>query len=286
MKHLPLPVFDDEGALDLLERSRANIRHPLSRGLKHVLRELYAVYEDRVATPGLASSKVKGLSFTPAILIAAYEDPPVAIKGMKEQVQWQLSPNVCPMCGSLKTGTADHYLPKTDFPEYSFFSKNLIPACDCNTKRGEQLSGPGVDEYVMHPFFEPLMSQRIVTIKFYFALGVSEPVLSIGKLYPTGLPAAAVDFHVKSVHEKTTMLSWAAAEWGRLVDVPLAVLTWGKRYAGASRTDLLARIEEIVDCTDEKLGTPNNWTSAFFHGVMNSPEAIDRVLESVAASAV
>jgi hypothetical protein len=46
----------------------------------------------------------------------------------------------CYMCGALSAGTLDHLLPKDEYPEFSFFSKNLIPSCDCNQKKKENIS--------------------------------------------------------------------------------------------------------------------------------------------------
>ena len=40
----------------------------------------------------------------------------------------------CPYCGLNETAHLDHYLPKSDFAEYSLFTKNLIPCCyNCNS---------------------------------------------------------------------------------------------------------------------------------------------------------
>lgn len=46
----------------------------------------------------------------------------------------------CYMCGAMNAGTLDHLLPKDIYPEFSFFSKNLIPSCDCNQKKKENIS--------------------------------------------------------------------------------------------------------------------------------------------------
>ncbi|MBH9742077.1 hypothetical protein CJ419_20630 [Vibrio navarrensis] len=29
----------------------------------------------------------------------------------------------------------DHFLPQADYPEWIIYSRNLVPACDCNSKR-------------------------------------------------------------------------------------------------------------------------------------------------------
>lgn len=47
--------------------------------------------------------------------------------------------NKCPYCGLDRPRTIDHYLPKSDFPEFSVFPSNLIPCCQyCNGKKGDR----------------------------------------------------------------------------------------------------------------------------------------------------
>ena len=42
----------------------------------------------------------------------------------------------CPYCLLNKPNTLDHYLGKTEYPEYSILIKNLVPCCyDCNQKK-------------------------------------------------------------------------------------------------------------------------------------------------------
>lgn len=47
----------------------------------------------------------------------------------------QTSIGLCMMCGSLQADTLDHFLAKDTYPQYSFFSKNLVPACACNDRK-------------------------------------------------------------------------------------------------------------------------------------------------------
>ncbi|MED0998362.1 HNH endonuclease [Bacillus mobilis] len=47
--------------------------------------------------------------------------------------------NKCPYCGIDKPRTIDHYLPKSNFPEFSIYPPNLIPCCGhCNTRKNDR----------------------------------------------------------------------------------------------------------------------------------------------------
>jgi 5-methylcytosine-specific restriction endonuclease McrA len=57
------------------------------------------------------------------------------VKQIKESQHRDLQ-GTCQYCGIQKPNTIDHYLPKSDFPEFSVLALNLIPCCgDCNTKK-------------------------------------------------------------------------------------------------------------------------------------------------------
>lgn len=44
---------------------------------------------------------------------------------------------ICPFCMIGEPATLEHYLPKDSFPEYTLYSKNLIPCCHvCNSYKG------------------------------------------------------------------------------------------------------------------------------------------------------
>jgi hypothetical protein len=48
----------------------------------------------------------------------------------------------CPYCGQGQVTTLDHYLPQTDYPEFSILPLNLIPSCsDCNKRKLDEYRG-------------------------------------------------------------------------------------------------------------------------------------------------
>jgi len=278
MKRLSPHEFDDAAALhELVNSSDAFLSRFMRHGSQPIL-ALYKQYENFVGNPAEVKSQLKLLELFSHLMINAYLSPPKPFQPLKNSVQETLSPNVCPMCGSLKTGTGDHYFPKDDYPEFAIYSKNLVPACDCNSQRGSTLLGSGEHEWIIHPFYEDALRQRIVSIRFDFT--DQGTALAIEKLYPPDLPKARVDFHVKSIHSKTTMLDWARAEWAAHLVNPLDGLTWYPASA-VSLGDVTKRVSEVMRGSEKKLGTPNNWVSAFYHGIHSSARALELLTEAV-----
>jgi 5-methylcytosine-specific restriction endonuclease McrA len=66
---------------------------------------------------------------------------------------WQAT---CAYCGINFPATVEHYLPKSEFPEYSVCSYNLLPACaECNGIKGSKwcdLSG----RKLIHFYYDPI----------------------------------------------------------------------------------------------------------------------------------
>ena len=61
----------------------------------------------------------------------------------------------CPFCGGIgRPKSLDHYLPKANYPQFSVFPHNLVPACrDCNTGKSNSLA-TNANEQVLHPYFD------------------------------------------------------------------------------------------------------------------------------------
>ncbi|MEN8415941.1 hypothetical protein [Acinetobacter radioresistens] len=77
-----------------------------------------------------------------------------------KQYRKTTSYKVCSLCGSPAAGTLDHFLPKDIYPEFSIFSKNLIPACKCNFSKNKNIS------MIYHPQFFDFLENRLYYIDF------------------------------------------------------------------------------------------------------------------------
>ena len=85
----------------------------------------------------------------------------------------------CPYCMLDEPSTWDHYLPKTYYPEYSVFDRNLVYVCSrCNHKKWEHFSATNL--LYCHPYFtvhptEPVLHCNIsiadqnLKIQYYVA---------------------------------------------------------------------------------------------------------------------
>lgn len=234
--------------------------------------DILNAYNDYLAAAGAAPASHPLL---PATLIKAmkshYSSPPEhsLLKGFTHFIRTRLSPFVCPTCGAESSSTVDHVYPKTPWPVFSFFSLNLVPACDqCNRKKNDSFLGANPDERPAHPYFDTFLQERVVMVKFTGAY----PTAAI-EIVPTPTVTAAqlpiVNWQIEHVINKTQARAMLTERWIDACRNP-AIHYVGLKY-GASMTQA---VQGTLDSFDAARKTPNNWESMLLAGVLHDVGAL------------
>jgi len=64
----------------------------------------------------------------------------------------------CPMCNFEQASTLDHFLAKSNFPEFCVLARNLVASCfTCNHRKGAQAANGFV-----HPYFDRIPEEQIL----------------------------------------------------------------------------------------------------------------------------
>jgi hypothetical protein len=199
------------------------------------------------------------------LLKGHYEKPPKCLQYIKDMRKVS-EPRPCPMCGSMHTGTLDHYLPKADFPLFTIFSKNLIPACKCNSKRGTKLLGGQAGERFLHPYYDNCLSERIIRAQFDDLGDV--PRVSLELTVPrTHNQYAAIAFHVREIVEKTAIKGFLSDQWSALYRRPSLVVRDFKVNC-RTQAEVETALTEELDRRDDYHRSKNNWNSVFVRGLL------------------
>jgi hypothetical protein len=62
----------------------------------------------------------------------------------------------CALCSQLPATTVDHYLPKSKFPAFAVFPRNMVPACkQCNDAKFTSSNG-----LTLHPYYDDIATIR------------------------------------------------------------------------------------------------------------------------------
>jgi hypothetical protein len=175
----------------------------------------------------------------------------------------------CPVCGSPTTGGLDHYLPRTDYPEFSIMRANLVPACThCNSgSKSSTVKGATSPARFIHPYFDSWANTALWLVR------PRAPFAAV-TFQPWPMPGLStrrkriVKFHIDNVLGAQFHLSLS----NRFATLPRSLLlNIGKKKIVVKdverrlKTDLLQAIAtNDINC----------WDAAFFRGILKSNSAI------------
>lgn len=265
MRKLEPPEINDAGLLENLRKSRGDAAKTITPHIPDI-QVRYNAYISHQGDPWIVETDH---SFDPfrKQLQSLYKNPPVAlafITALRNSVQ-----GACPVCGRDSIGTLDHYLPKASYAEFSFYSRNLIPACDrCNNARNNLVRGISYGERPLHPYFDAFAERRIMTIR-------AEPDWRAPRLTPIpfdvdGDELVVVQWHIENVIRPAGIDAYLTSLWGSLVNEP-------EPFIGsvASSEAVASNLEQLVKMEVAAGKSQNCWRSCFYHGLMINNDALD-----------
>lgn len=95
----------------------------------------------------------------------------------------------CQYCGIQKPNTIDHYLPKSDFPEFSILALNLLPCCgDCNSKKHNYWLDQG-NRGIINFYIDNLPQIQFLFCDITFENGHGIPNVTFNLNIPTSVDA-------------------------------------------------------------------------------------------------
>lgn len=277
MKRINPRRIDDERHLDdLANNTRLNeTTYPELSSEKHLLVQAYRNYNAQsgnawnIQAPNLSQKLEIGL-------LSHYRSPPDSINYLDSITN--SSPDVCPMCGAFKPFSRDHILPKADYQAWAIFSKNLVPACDCNLKRGSALKGsPVTGARILHPYYDDVLRDRLLSCEVrrngsIFSLKVTYVDLQHAEI-------ASIKYHTKNVVLKSGIEGWLRKQLSKVKERPSNVIQTLPRRRVLSVDQVREYIEDCLDRNDDLTGTPNNWLSILCHGVLNSAGIVEWITD-------
>ena len=271
MKFLSLPnECDDFSILEELSERKALSSYPMLRDEKENLICQYLIY---YLSKGNALELNEPLVLKKELKEALKRHYSTQPNGLEfiANIRKNSSPDICPMCGSLGTAEVDHVIPKDIYPEFSFFSKNLVPACDCNGKKGTALKDQNTKGRILHPYFDDILLNRLAFIRFSGDL--KNPLLSI-EVIPAHLHNPAVIYHITNVLKKTNILSWAAKTWSNILRSPESYFNSLFFIKGAVCEGAIVEVITQKMISEEILyRTPNSWNNMLLYGMNLNQDA-------------
>ncbi|MGF1728473.1 hypothetical protein [Photobacterium kasasachensis] len=280
MKKLPAPDYEDIEKTRQASENKSMGSYPL---LKNQLEDVIHAYQEYEIMSGNVLN-IRAIQINEALSSALkvhYKSEPDCFSFIPELRA--SSRRVCPMCGSLGTGTLDHLLPQAKFPEFSVFSKNLVPACDCNSKRKDVVCGVDEDTQeevrVLHPYFDNCLSER----QIYFSIrpNPNYPLASFNIVYinQASNEYSSIKFHVEKVVIPSGIVNEMEDMWTSLVEYPLDKIHTLPEDKLIDIEGLNLALESVLRRHDRQKTTPNNWESIFVFSILKSECAKEWIVQ-------
>ena len=280
MKKLPLPrVNDSLETEDTANNSKLHrTSYPHLRDSLTTVFQRYNEYDRangnawRITDSTVADPLKKGLQKN-------YAKPPVTITFLEKLRK--SSPDICPMCGSPSvSGTLDHILPQEDYPEFAIFSKNLVPACHCNSLRKRALKGNAAEIRVFHPYYDHELNERLLSCQISPTPTFPQASIVLCHVNPEHPKSESLQFHVDKIIEPAGIIRWLEKKWDNIcTSRPSAVIHTINKRRLYNVTEMAECIEDAMKRNDESTGTPNNWESIFLKGLLDSDGIVDWLVD-------
>ncbi|ELV3465482.1 HNH endonuclease [Enterobacter asburiae] len=275
MNKLKKPIFKDYSAFRLLS---ANTRLRYHRELNGQDAFMLEAYKEYVKKKGVPDRRIYGVinADVGEALKYYYKSPGKSLSEI-DVIRSQYANSLCPMCGSMHRGTLDHVLPKESYPEFSIFTRNLVPACKCNSFKSNTIAN---DEghRMLHPYFDNILSQRLIRAEFS-SLGETPVIDVIVVIDARSADYNNVLYHLDNVVIKNDIKGYLSEQWEMFYLYPELIVR-GLNKKLVNYNDVFNLLNEELSLLDEKHKGKNNWNSIFIAGLMQ-PNVIRWILSEL-----
>jgi 5-methylcytosine-specific restriction endonuclease McrA len=270
MKNITPIAHNDSALLDWLSTYTRASCYPALAAEIDTVKSQYIEYAKYFGNPW----SVAPANITPDLksqIILQYDSKNTRF-GFIKKIRHELSTLTCPLCGSLSLGTVDHFLPKEIYPEFSFYSKNLTPACGCNSRKGVQHRGVNAAERFLHPYFDKVLSERLLISNFRGDF--SSPLIDIAPSNNGHKLIKTIEYHVKFIREKTNILNWLINDFANLVRSRNVILGNYLPLGALTKNDVKRGLVRKLRANDAEFDSKNNWKSVLIAGLLDNDDFV------------
>ncbi len=196
-----------------------------------------------------------------------YEKPPTLLSiELKNRRNNNLEE--CPYCGKPSTpNTLDHFIPKTQWPDFSIYPNNLVPQCrSCAPIKGEKyyctLSNQAI---FIHPFyFDDLSKVRFKIIIDFDTILKKVNKYEIEIIHPKNFPNLdRVKLHFRNLDVQNRIITYCNNEFRR----------WRTRASLYKFNIEELFIVSLKSINPKDIG--KNWETAFFQAILDNKNCIE-----------
>ncbi|QJQ95438.1 MULTISPECIES: hypothetical protein [Halomonadaceae] len=172
----------------------------------------------------------------------------------------------CPSCGESGTPTTlDHYLPKTEFPEFSVLLHNLTPMCTiCQEEKGTEWVTDEGGKKFLHPYYDDILFP-LIKIDFYEPFKTPSFNIRIHDGVPADLHDLASN-HIEGVGINRRLKEFSRKKYIQLLKNAMMHRNGNRKMLFREKVDMFLEHEEYVSI--------NRWEAVFYRSVLEDQKLL------------
>ncbi|WP_373959347.1 HNH endonuclease [Vibrio gigantis] len=240
------------------------------KDLEEELLKEYSKYETRVTA---YRNKLPDSDFMSdhEMLVDFYEKPPVELNTLLLERRHDHGLSECPFCGKpVSPGTLDHFIPKSDWPQFSIFQNNLVPQCrDCAPIKGDDYHCKSKGHAI---FISPIYSKLLSMISFDIIIDFNESKRSIEIQTNIILPS-----NITAKNERRLISHLQALNTGKRIETySLRTIKRWEKMLKVSDFDISSALQTRID-EKEPTERSKDWKTALFKGMLDNKELLNHL---------
>ncbi|MBA5605377.1 HNH endonuclease [Duganella sp. FT3S] len=177
----------------------------------------------------------------------------------------------CPFCGGIGTPrNLDHFLPKSQFPQFSIYPRNLVPSCrDCNMDGNPIGFSETAEDQIIQPYLDDDRFFLEQWIHASYSKGVYDPTPG-NFTYFTKPPAHWCDIDKKRVEKHFVEFNIAqrySTKAAEHLGIALGQLNYFIKKTGVRDDDF---IRDFFKSSADAASFPNHWQKGMYQALIDA----------------
>lgn len=211
-------------------------------------------------------------------LLHSYEEetqPLRTLKGLIKSCQTDLSRAECQYCCVSPPETYDHYLPRSQYPEFAVHLRNLVPCCaDCNRARGNRWKNTRGERNHVHLYDDRIEEDAEILFADIFVARLPSVTFRLDLSKVRARPFyQLLERHITG--DLKLLAKYAQAAPSRLSELHQTIRQFRKHL---SRPAVIEELREQL-AQERELRGVHHWKVALLRAVIESREFIEFALD-------
>ncbi|MBH3404350.1 HNH endonuclease [Pseudomonas glycinae] len=204
-----------------------------------------------------------------SVLIDFYDSPPTELGKLLRDRRNDHALDCCPYCGSpKKPNELDHFIPKSDWPEFSIYPNNLVPQCrDCaSLKWKHYYCNQTHAAFFIHPIYTDLLPKVFFSVDINFIDDITPPTFTPGFALESTSPQeiARIEKHLAKLQIPARFAQYCSEQF----------ISWKNLRRRSSFTIQSAMTQRITEKSPDGVSA-QDWETAFCFAVLANPAVVD-----------